>query len=275
MTSTDPPGICIAGLLPEPLAPTEQTVRAAVEAAAAAGFAEMSAWAWLLPMMAPQGTPAGARAALERAGMRVRMVEAAMAWATGASDEEARADAANISAIAEDVGAELVMAVCLEPQISDRARAQARLADVAERARAAGARACVEFLPWSALPGLRDAWDLVAPLDDVGLIVDMWHWQRQPGGPDVDALKDVPASRVYCLQLADAPAEAHGELLEETMNGRLLPGDGDVDFAPVVEWLSAASPFVAPEVFNGGLVKQRGAGPLAVATYEAARRVMR
>ncbi len=274
MTATHKPGICIAGLLPEPLAPTPEAVRAALDAAAAAGFTEMSTWAWLLPMMAPEGTNAAARGVLERMGMRVRMVEAAMAWATSATDEEARADTANVTAVAEEVGASLVMAVCLEPTIPDRDRARARLADVAERARAAGARACVEFLPWSAIPRLRDAWELVAPLDDVGLIVDMWHWQRQPGGPDVEALKEVPPDRVFCLQLADAPAQPHGELMEETMTARLLPGDGDVDFAPVIAWLAGQPTFVAPEVFNGGLVKSRGAGPLAVATYEAALRVM-
>ncbi|HZQ58717.1 MAG TPA: TIM barrel protein [Acidimicrobiales bacterium] len=274
MTLTDPPGICIAGLLPEPLSPTKEALAAALAASADAGFAEMSSWAWLLPMMAADGTHAGAAAALGRMGLRVRMVEAAFAWATGASDEEARADAATVAGIAEAVGASLVMAVCLEPTIPDRARAQARLAEVADRARAVGARTCVEFLPWSAIPGLRDAWDLVAPLDDVGLIVDMWHWQRQPGGPATDALKDVPPERVYCLQLADAPAQAEGELMEETMTARLLPGDGDVDYGPVKEWLAGAAPFVAPEVFNGGLVVRRGVGPLAAATYEAAVRVM-
>jgi sugar phosphate isomerase/epimerase len=274
MTVTDPPGICIAGLLPEPLSPTREALEAALAASADAGFVEMSTWAWLLPMMTAEGAPGGTRAALERLGLRIRMVEAAFAWATDASDEEARADAATIAGVAEGYGASLVMAVCLEPTMSDPARAQARLADVAERARAVGARACVEFLPWSAVPTLRDAWDLVGPLEDVGLIVDMWHWQRQPGGPDVDALKEVPAERVYCLQLCDAPAQASGELMEETMTARLLPGDGDVDYAPIKAWLAEASPFVAPEVFNGGMVTRRGVGPLAAATYAAAVRVM-
>jgi sugar phosphate isomerase/epimerase len=268
------PGICIAGLLPEPLAPTPETVRAAVDAAVAAGFTEMSSWAWLLPMVVDDGTLASASAALDRVGLRARMVEAAIAWATDATDDEARAEAATIAATAEAMGASLVMAVCLEPTVANWERARARLADVAERAGAAGARACVEFLPWSGIPRLRDAWEMVAPLDDVGLIVDTWHWQRQPGGPDLEALKEVPADRVVCVQLADAPAQGRGELMDECMTSRLLPGDGEVDFVPLVEWLSGTAPFVAPEVFNGGLVRGRGAGPVARATYEAAVRVM-
>jgi len=274
MTVTDQPGICIAGLLPEPLAPTKEAVLAALDAAAAAGFSEMSIWAWLLPMIAPDGTDAGARAELDRRGLKVRMVEAAIGWATDATDAEVDAEAANLAATVRELGAPLMMAVCLEPALPDCDRARARLGRVADRARAVGADLCVEFLPWSGIPTLRDAWALIEPLDGVGLIFDTWHWQRQPGGPEPGALESVPAERVMCVQLSDAPAEAVGELMEETMTARLLPGDGDIDYAPVVEWLRGAHPFVAPEIFNGGLVTGRGAGQVAAATYDAAVRVM-
>jgi sugar phosphate isomerase/epimerase len=86
-------------------------------------------------------------------------------------------------------------------------------------------------------------------------------------------LKKVPAERVSFVQVSDAPHQASGELMEETMTARLLPGDGDVDYAPIRDWLAGAHPFVAPEVFNPGLVASRGVGPAAVATYEATMRV--
>lgn len=274
MTLTERPGICLGGLLPDVLAPTKETMHSAVEGAASAGFAWSSIWAWQLPLLADDGSLDGARSTLDRAGLGPRMVEVASAWAAGGGDDEVRAEADSFAATVEAVGAALVLAVCLEPELGDRPRAQARLADLVERVRPAGAGVCVEFLPWSGLPRLRDAWDLVGPLDEVGLVLDTWHWQRQPGGPDLDALTSVPAERVVFLQLSDAPAEPRGALMEETISARLLPGDGDIDYAPVKEWLSGVELLVAPEVFNGGLVTARGATPLAAAMYEATQRVM-
>jgi sugar phosphate isomerase/epimerase len=273
MTMTERPGICLGGLLPDPLAPTRETMRAAVEGAASAGFAWSSIWAWQLPLLADDGSIDSARATLDRFGLRPRMVEVASAWAAGASDDEVHAEAESFATTAEAVGASLVLAVCLEPGLSDPARAQERLAALAERVRPAGASVCVEFLPWSGIPRLRDAWELVGPLDDVGLVLDTWHWQRQPGGPDLDALASVPADRVVFLQLSDAPAKPSGSLMEETISARLLPGDGDIDYAPVTQWLSSVGPLVAPEIFNGRLVAERGATPLAAAQYAATLRV--
>ena len=58
MTVTDHLGMCIASLLPDPLAPTPQTVRDALDAAAGAGFGEVSVWAWQLPLVTDDaGTP--------------------------------------------------------------------------------------------------------------------------------------------------------------------------------------------------------------------------
>jgi sugar phosphate isomerase/epimerase len=272
MTSTERPGICIAGLVPNAMTPTKESVRAAVDAAADAGFSGSSIWVTLLPFVADSLD--GAKRVLDGRGLQVRMVEGAFSWATDAAEEEVRSEGSSVVETAEALGASLILAVCLGPSLVDPAVAQARLAALAARADRAGAAVCVEFLPWSGIPRLRDAWELVAPLDDVGLIVDTWHWQRQPGGPDLDALEAVPPERVMCLQLSDAPTRASGELMEETMTARLLPGDGEIDFTPIVGWLSSVQPFVAPEVFNPGLVTSRGVGPAAVATYAAAVRVM-
>lgn len=266
------PGICLAGLVPDALSPTKESVRAAVDAAADAGFDGTSIWLTLLPLVADD--LAAARKSLDARGLHVRMVEGAFAWATGCTDEEARAEGQAVVEAAEALGSSLVLAVCLGPSLVARDVAQARLADLAAGARRVGATVCVEFLPWSGIPRLRDAWELVGPLDDVGLIFDTWHWQRQPGGPDPDALRTVPAERVRCFQLSDAPAHGAGELMEETMTARLLPGDGDIDFAPVLQWLSPAQAWVAPEVFNPGLVTSRGVGKAAADTYAATVRTM-
>jgi sugar phosphate isomerase/epimerase len=266
------PGICLAGLVPDALTPTKESVRAAVDAAAGAGFDGMSIWGTLLPLVADDPAEAGAQ--LASRGVPVRMFEGAFSWATDCTDEEARAEGRGVVGTAEAVGASLILAVCLGPSLTAPDVARARLAELAARAGDAGATVCVEFLPWSGIPTLRAVWDLVGPLEEVGLVFDTWHWQRQPGGPDLGALQLVPPDRVRCLQLSDAPARGSGELMEETMTGRLLPGDGEIDFAPVVDWLSSAQPWVAPEVFNPGLVTARGVGRAAADSYAAVVRTV-
>jgi len=276
MTVTDHLGMCIASLLPDPLAPTPRTVRDALDAAAGAGFGEVSVWAWQLPLVTDAGTLEAARSALDGRGLRVRVVEAATAWSAG-TEAETRAEASSIAAAVDAVGASSVLACCLEPTLADGDGARSRLAVLADAVGRVGARVGVEFLPWSGIANLRAVWDLVEPLGSgVGLVFDTWHWQRQPGGGDLELLASIPPERFTFVQLSDAPAVATGELMDETMNRRLLPGEGAVDFAGPLNALAAigADPFVAVELFNPSLLSDRGVGPAAVAMREAGERVL-
>jgi sugar phosphate isomerase/epimerase len=276
MAVTDQVGMCIASLLPDPLAPTAETVRRALDAAAGAGFTEASVWGWQLPLVSDAGTLGAARQALDRLGIRVKVVEAAIAWASG-SGAEARAEAVSLAAAVEAVGASTVLACCLEPTLADADAARAGLALLAEEVGRAGATVCVEFLPWTGIPNLCDAWDLVEPLGSgVGIVFDTWHWQRQPGGRDLDLLASIPPERFPFVQVSDAPAAADGELMDETMNRRLLPGDGAIDFGSPLRCLDStgARPFVAVELFNPSLLASRGVGPAAVAMRETALRML-
>jgi hypothetical protein len=51
--------------------------------------------------------------------------------------------------------------------------------------------------------------DLVVAVDDpvAGIVVDCWHWQRQPGGPDLSSWI-APRRRIAYLQLCDAARAA-------------------------------------------------------------------
>jgi len=269
-------GMCPATLMTDPMAPTPQTVRGAFDAASAAGFADTSVWAWYLPLLSNHGTLEAARTELDRRGMRVRAVEAAAAWATGASGEAA-AEAAQMAAAVEATGASLVLAACLGPTLAGVEEARRQLSLLAEPARRAGASVAVEFLPWTGIPNLAAAWDLVEPLGgEIGLVIDTWHWLRQPGGGDLDLLAAIPPERILYLQLSDAPAAPSGELFDETMHQRLLPGDGAVDFGAVLACLAArgAKPFVAVEMFNPAFVAEHGGPGAADAMRQAAERVL-
>ena len=268
MTETSPAGlgICTAALLADPMGADADAVRAAAQAARAAGFTQASVWLQHLD-------------AVEQAGLRVAVVEAAVSWAN-ADRAAAEAEAGRLVAAAERLDASTIMAVCFEPHLSDLDAARDNLGVLVGRAGEVGARVCVEFLPWTGIPDLATAWDLVEPLGPgCGIILDTWHWVRQPGGPAPDVLAGIPGERIGYVQLCDAAAEPAPDPFTEAMTGRLLPGDenGVVDFAELSTGLAAigATPFVAAEVLNPALVTELGATAAAAAIRDACARLPR
>ncbi len=257
-------GMCTATLLADPMAAGADDVRAAGDAAARAGGTDVSVWAHHLP-------PLGGL------GLRVRVIEAATAWANGDASAAAE-EADHLAALVAEHGAEQVLTVCLEPAIDDEEQAGANLAALADRVGAAGARVVVEFLPWTAIPDLATAWRLVEPVGPAaGLVLDCWHWQRQPGGPDFDLLATIPADRIAYVQVCDAAAVPGADVMEEAHSARQLPGDGVVDFAALFDALAAigvTAPFVATEIFNPALVTTLGPAAAAEAMLTAAERVV-
>lgn len=257
-------GMCTATLIADPMAATPEQVRAAVEASVAAGATDLSVWAFQIPGLGDVGELGG----------HVAVVEGAMAWA-GGDVKATTAEARHLAGLAAAQGATKIVAITMEPELVDLDRARDNLAIVVDAATDAGAQVVVEFLPWSGIPDLATAWRLVEPLGPgAGILLDTWHWQRQPGGPNPDLLKQIPGERVGYLQLCDAAATPDGEPFEEAMSSRLLPGDGVVDFAEVAALLAGigADPFVATEIFNPSIVLERGGQGAAVAMLAAARK---
>jgi sugar phosphate isomerase/epimerase len=256
-------GICPATLLADPMAAGPADINAAALAAVDAGFSEASVWSFQLD-------------AFDGSGLQIRVLEAATAWA-GDDQSAADAEVEQIASLVESTGATHVLTVTMEPQISDLQRAEENLTNLAQRLESVGAVACIEFLPWSAIPDLATAWDLVSPLPvDVGLVLDTWHWQRQPGGPDLSVLTDIPGDRISYVQVCDAAPARGDDLLTEAMTSRLLPGAGCIDFGAVLSGLQqiGAQPFIATEIFNPALVQRLGALGAAVAMRDAALSVL-
>jgi sugar phosphate isomerase/epimerase len=110
----------------------------------------------------------------------------------------------------------------------------------------------------------------------VGLVLDVWHWERQPDGPDLEALAEVPADRIVGLQLDDVSPESDGDLLEETMASRRPPGEGVADIAGLLAVLEGAraDPLVSLEVFNHALLIAEGPAGLARRVADGARRAL-
>lgn len=148
-------------------------------------------------------------------------------------------------------------------------------AGLCDRAWEFGLLVTVEFLPWSGIPDVSTAYDLVsrAGRPNGRVLVDVWHFFRGPS--TLDQLAALPASAVGSVQLDDAPAEPAPDLVVETMEARLIPGEGD---APVLEILRTldrmgADAPIGVEVFSKAL-QARPAQEVADELARAARDVI-
>lgn len=256
-------GICTATLLADPMTAGDADVRAAGEACLAAGVEEVSVWAHQV-------------AALDGLELRVVALEAAMTWANADADS-ASAEADRLARQAADLGSRKLVAVCMEATLDDLDHARDHLALLVGAMEPLGVQVCVEFLPFSGIPDLATAWALVEPLGpSAAILLDTWHWQRQPGGPCPELLAGIPGERIGYVQLCDAGAVPGDDAMTEAMTARLLPGDGVVDIPGLLAQLRAmgADPFVATEVFNPGLVRSLGAEGAAKATVAASLRLL-
>ncbi len=247
-----------------------------VEAARANGFAGISMWMSHYDEARAEGlSNADMRAILDRAGVRLAMLEYITAWADGPAERDAIVEeTARICGISGELGSDTVLAVTMAPATDVPAAAEG-LAIACDVAAGYGQQLGVEFLPWTGIPDLAAAWPIVRDADrpNAGLVVDAWHWFRS--GPDPDLLRSIPGEKVIHLQISDAPADPEPDIVAETIGKRLLPGHGDIDLAALLRILDEAGRRgpTAVEVFSDWL---RGHPPVEGARLaaEAARTVL-
>ncbi len=262
-------GICPAILVPDPMSPSDDTFEGTVRPASAAGMGAFSFWAFW-------PTDYGIERAnelLESLDARVGAVEAAGQWAAG--PDVARTEAAALVDIAVHTDAPLIGACCLQP-LTDWSAAVEGFRALCDVAGERGLQVSLEFVPGTGVPDLTTAWQVVddAGAENGGILLDMMHWHRQPGGPDFDLLTQIPGERIPYVQVCDtvtreSTADAY---MAEALAERRVPGEGDVDIARLLETLEqiGAVPWFAFEVFNQELT---AAGPEAMVARLAASRV--
>ncbi|MBW2498017.1 MAG: sugar phosphate isomerase/epimerase [Deltaproteobacteria bacterium] len=142
-------------------------------------------------------------------------------------------------------------------------RFRERAAIVAE----ANASIALEYLPFNALKSIADTRRFIAEsgVDNAGIVVDCWHFFY---GPDEwSDLEGLSLDELAYPQFDDAPPLGSDDLMFETTQRRLLPGDGSFDLerycriliekgydGPVsVEILSAEMRSWSPEDFARGV----------------------
>ena len=257
--------------------PRDATFRERAEAVAAGGFRGISLWGRDYRRARDEGwSDADLRVLLDDHGLTVAELDPVWWWLPGASEvvippdvdtqEVFRYGEPELFAIADAVGARSVNAVdVFGGDWTVHAAAEA-LAGLCERAAEHGLLVHVEFLPWSRIPDIGTAWEIVRTADrpNAGIAVDAWHFFRS--NADEKTLRAIPGDKILGVQLDDGPATAEPNLVRASLHERRLPGEGDFDLAGLVAALrdvGACAPF-GVEVFSDALH--------ALGAEEAARR---
>jgi sugar phosphate isomerase/epimerase len=219
-------------------------------AAAATGYERVS----VSPVEVLQAEAAGTPA--REVGRRARdlglgiIVDPLMNWypdGTSSSSRFAGVSAADALRVCGDVAAVAVTAIATATSDVPLTQLPDHFAALCRQVADVGAQVQLEFMPFTVVPGVRAAWNIVEQVDAAGLVFDTWHFFR--GDADYASLREVPRDRIFCVQLADAPAQPHGSLRDETKR-RLLPGEGELDLAAAIRALSGALTWVGPEVMH-------------------------
>jgi 4-hydroxyphenylpyruvate dioxygenase len=110
----------------------------------------------------------------------------------------------------------------------------------------------LEFIPFTGVPDLATAWEVVRQADrpNGGLVFDIWHYLRGP--QDSALLAEIPGDRILRVQVADGLTEPRGDFMNDLLHHRLTPGEGELGLEEVLQQLAAIDALhsVGPEVFS-------------------------
>ncbi len=126
-----------------------------------------------------------------------------------------------------------------------------RFGAVCDRLAPLGVKAAIEFMPWTSIPDLDTARQIIegAGRENAGIDLDVWHYFRGPS--DLDQLARVDPASILAVALNDAGPPLEDVVLDTTRHRR-LPGDGTFDLEGLLRALAAtgARPLMAVEVLS-------------------------
>ncbi|MBV9204185.1 MAG: sugar phosphate isomerase/epimerase [Actinobacteria bacterium] len=268
------------------LGPYDFAVR--LDCAARAGYQAMSVAPWDCRM--PEKTKSQAARLRRRAedrGVALSVLDPFTTWLApadagpgGAGSEQARYarlfasyQPTEIFTMAAELGAATVTAVA--PVVGRPSEAADRFAAACAEAAGYGLRLQLEFMPFTPIPNLQRAWQVVSQAGPAngGLVLDVWHFRRS--GSSLTQLAAIPADRLFTVQLSDGPADPEPDLWHAASHGRRLPGTGQLDVTGILRSLRAmgARPEFGPEVVSDSL-SALGALEASVQAAAASRRVL-
>jgi len=185
---------------------------------------------------------------LDDSGLRLLDVEIVRI----APDSEIAHDFEPLLETAAFLGARHVLVAGNDP---DPTRLAENLARFASLASTYNLSASIEFMPWTAIPDLRSAAELLQGFTGAtaGILVDALHFFRSDSR--IDDLLQLAPSAFHSLQLCDAPGTPPPSLDEfviEARTNRLMPGEGELDLASLLQALPPDLPLSVEVPVAGG-----------------------
>lgn len=121
----------------------------------------------------------------------------------------------------------------------DIARMAEAFAGVSREAAEHGTGIALEIMPFSNVRTLEVALEIVRQADqpNCGLLIDIWHVAR--GGISYDDVAKIPLRHVSSIELDDADEQVIGQLWEDTIYRRRLPGEGVLDVPAFIKAVKA------------------------------------
>lgn len=156
-----------------------------------------------------------------------------------------------------ELGARVVLVAANDP---DPGRLLASYVAICEAAKPFGLCCDLEFMPWTQVPDLMAAKQIVgqAGQPNSGIIVDALHLDRSAS--PVEQLSSLPAEWLHYAQLCDGPAQrpnSNEALIRAARSDRWLPGEGAIDLAAIWRQLPQGLP-VSVEVPNHQRIAELG-----------------
>ncbi len=149
--------------------------------------------------------------------------------------------------------------------------------ELCDRAAPHGLDVALEFVPYTSIPDLATARDIVvaAGRPNGGLCVDTWHFFRNGG--DVSQLAGIDPAIVKMVQVNDGPLVPGPSIRTETVTLRVCPGEGEFPVEDFLRTLSDAGVAVPLSVEIYSLELERSTSPeiaerAATSTWAAAER---
>jgi len=171
------------------------------------------------------------------------------------------------------LGAKHILVAAYDPDLE---RFKDCYAAFCEAAAPYGLTADLEFMPWTYVPNLVTAREIVAEVDqaNAGLLVDALHFDRSQSS--IADLAHIPTRWLHYWQLCDAPAERPATteaMIHAARYERMFPGEGGIDLVSLKRVIPADIT-ISIEVPTAELAKTVDAKTRAQRALDAARRVI-
>ena len=205
--------------------------------AAKVGFAGLGLWhADIEHQMEGGRTLREMRQLLDDNGIRLYELEFLMDWFV---DDDDRAAADRVRKLLFEAAVELdahhIKAGNIPGKECEMGRLKEAYAElVADAAQHTSAKVLYEFMPFDVnVNSVDSALEVIDGIDNTGVVIDTWHMAKLDIKPD--DLRRFGADRLGWIELSDGQHAWQEDRIDEVVNRRKLPGEGEFDIRGYVE----------------------------------------